>query len=390
MSADVIIVGGGVIGSAAAYYLSLRGKKVVLLERNYFSSGASGSCDQMVIPQSKAPNEHLTLALASVGLYKQLARDLNRDIEYVQKGGMVLIETPLELETMEGVVAQQRERGLDVELVSVQDALKLQPGLNSEAIVAATHCPVDGEVNPFQLNLGYLEGAAARGAEIHPYTPAESLLTQNGRVVGVKTPKGNFHAPVVVNAAGAWSPLLAETVGLKLPIRPRRGQIYITEAVAPFVHKCTLNARYIVAKHHPETLENDHSAMAKLGVGISLTQSHKGNVLFGSTREFVGYDTSNTYEGLQELLRNAVHLVPGLRNLGIIRAMGGVRPYPPDSKPLVGFSSVEGLFLAAGHEGDGICLSPVTGKMVADLIVDGKTDILAAASCHPGRFDAHS
>jgi len=175
--------------------------------------------------------------------------------------------------------------------------------------------------------------------------------------------------------------------GLNIPIKPRRGQVFITETMPPFVHKCVLNARYIVAKHHPETLKNDHSLKAKLGVGIALTQSHKGNILFGGTREFVGYDTQNSVDGIMEAAKNAIHLVPGLSHMKLIRLMGGVRPYPPDSKPLIGFvNQLEGFFMAAGHEGDGICLAPASGKLVADLIVDGSTDIPAAASFDPNRF----
>lgn len=177
-------------------------------------------------------------------------------------------------------------------------------------------------------------------------------------------------------------------VGLNIPIKPRRGQTVITEAVPPFVHKLVNNARYIVAKHHPETLKNDHSLKAQMGIAISLVQSRKGNVEFGNSREFVGYDTSNTYLCLRELLKNATRIIPGLKNLNIIRTMGGVRPYPPDSKPLIGFvNGIPGFFLAAGHEGDGICLSPATGKLVSDLIVDGKTDVPAAAGFDPNRFD---
>ncbi|MEG1072843.1 MAG: FAD-binding oxidoreductase [Oscillospiraceae bacterium] len=388
MTADVIVIGGGVIGSAITYYLSKRGKRVVQIEREYYAAGASGACDQMVIPQSKAPNEHLTLALYSEQLYRQLAEELKTDIEYVPKGSMVLIENRQELQIMEEVTAKQRALGMDVTIVDTKDAMKLQRGLNPEAIIASTYCPQGGEVNPFRMNLAFSDAAVRLGAVVKLYAPVTEVLLQNGAVAGVKTPAETISAPIVVDAAGAWAPQIGEMVGLNLPIKPRRGQIFITEAVAPFVDKCVLNARYIVAKHHPEMLKNDTSELARLGVGISLTQSHKGNILIGSTREFVGFDTANTYEGLGELMKNALHLLPGLADKNIIRTMGGVRPYPPDSKPLIGFvGRVPGFFVAAGHEGDGICLAPATGRLVADLIADGKTQVPAAASFDPNRFE---
>lgn len=387
MTADMIVIGGGIIGSSITYHLAKRGRRVVQLEKKYLTSGASGACDQMVIPQSKAPNEHLQLALYSVELYKRLSRELDTDLEYVQKGALILIENHRELAIMEDIVKKQNALGLPSEIISVKDAMKLQPGIDPGAIVAAVHCGVDGEVNPFKTTLAYSDKAARLGAVVKNGCPVTGILQQNGRIKGVTTPEGPVYAETVINAAGAWAPILGEMAGLRIPIRPRRGQIFITEAAPEFVKKGTLNARYIVAKHHPEMLKEDDSPRAKLGVGISLTQSRKGNVLFGSTREFAGYSTENTYEGLREALANAVRLMPGLKKLNIIRTMAGLRPYPPDSKPLIGYvEGMEGFFMAAGHEGDGICLAPATGKMAADLILDGHTDVPAARSFDPNRF----
>ena len=387
MTADVIVIGGGVIGSAATYNLTKRGLRVIQLERDYFSSGASGACDQMVIPQSKTPNEHLSLALYSVELYKRLKEELGRDVEYVQKGALILIENEQERETMAGIVDKQNALGLHTRMISVDEAMRMQPGLNPDAIVGAVYGDADGEVNPFKMNLAFTDRARELGAVVHTGEAVQEILVRSGKVCGVKTAKATYYAPIVVNAAGAWAPVVGAMAGLNIPIKPRRGQVFITETMPPFVNKCVLNARYIVAKHHPETLRNDHSLKVKLGVGIALTQSHKGNILFGGTREFVGYDTQNSVDGILEAARNAIHLVPGLRNMKLIRLMGGVRPYPPDSKPLIGYvNGLEGFFMAAGHEGDGICLAPASGKLVADLIVDGATDVPAAASFDPNRF----
>ncbi|MGN8896486.1 NAD(P)/FAD-dependent oxidoreductase [Flavonifractor sp. HCP28S3_F3] len=388
LTADVIVIGGGVIGSSITYYLSKRGKRVIQLERDYFNSGASGSCDTMISPNTKEPNEHLQLALYSVELYKTLSAELGRDIEYEQKGSLLLIENQEELNIMEGIIKKQNSLGLHSRLISAEETLRLQPGLNRDAIVGASYSEVDADVNPFCLNLAFADRAAALGAQTFTHEGVQEILLHNGAVAGVKTNRNTYYAPIVINAAGAWAPIVGKMVGLNIPIKPRRGQTVITEAVPPFVHKLINNARYIVGKHHPELLKNDHSPKARMGIAISLVQSRKGNVEFGNSREFVGYDTSNTYECLRELIKNATRIIPGLKDLNIIRTMGGVRPHSPDSKPLIGFvQGVPGFFLAAGHEGDGICLSPVTGKLVSDLIVDGKTDVPAAAGFDPNRFD---
>lgn len=387
MKTDIVVIGGGVIGSAIAYYLTKRGKKVTLLEKKYLVNGSSAACDQGILLQSKAPNEHLTLAIYSLEMFKNLEKELGRNLEFVQKGYLVLIESETELEVMKEIVAKQNELGLPSRIISKEDALSMQPGLNPDAFVAAACCDWDGEVNPYMLSMAFADRAEELGAVIKTGCPVTGLIMEDGAVKGVETPEGSIYADTVVNAAGVWAPEIGRMAGLEVPIRPRRGQAFITEAVPKFIHRSVINARYIVAKHHPEVLKGDDSMKAKLGVGLCLTQSEKGNVMFGATREFVGYDVSNTIDGLGTILGNAVHLVPGLKKLNIIRTMGGLRPYTPDSRPLIGYvEGVPGFFMAAGHEGDGISLAPATGKLVSDLIVDGTTDVPAAEAFDPNRF----
>lgn len=388
MTTDVVVIGGGIIGSAITYYLTKKGKKVVLTEKGYLVNGSSSACDQGVLLQSKAPNEHLELAIYSFHLYQKLSEELHRDLEFMQKGYLVLIENEQELEVMKEVVRKQNALGLPSRLISREEAMTLQPGLNPEVIVGAACCDWDSEVNPYMTTLAFADRAKELGAAILTRCPVTGLVMEGDTVKGVETPKGTIYADTIVNAAGVWAPEIGRMAGLTVPIKPRRGQIYISEEVPEFVHKGVINARYIVAKHHPELLKNDTSMKAKLGVGISFTQSEKGNVMFGATREFVGYDRSNTLEGLQEVLANATHLIPGLKNLNIIRTMSGLRPYTPDSKPLIGYvDGIRGFFMVAGHEGDGISLAPATGKLVADLIVDGQTDVPAAKSFDVNRFN---
>lgn len=387
MKTDIVVIGGGVIGSAIAYYLTKRGKKVTLLEKKYLVNGSSAACDQGILLQSKAPNEHLTLAIYSLEMFKNLEKELGRNLEFVQKGYLVLIESETELEVMKEIVAKQNELGLPSRIISKEDALSMQPGLNPDAFVAAACCDWDGEVNPYMLSMAFADRAEELGAVIKTGCPVTGLIMEDGAVKGVETPEGSIYADTVVNAAGVWASEIGRMAGLEIPIKPRRGQAFITEAVPKFIHRSVINARYIVAKHHPEVLKGDDSMKAKLGVGLCLTQSEKGNVMFGATREFVGYDVSNTVEGLSTILGNAVHLVPGLKKLNIIRTMGGLRPYTPDSRPLIGYvEGVPGFFMAAGHEGDGISLAPATGKLVSDLIVDGTTDVPAAEAFDPNRF----
>jgi len=383
---EIIIIGGGVIGTSIAYQLAKRGKKVTLMESHDHASGASGSCDQNIFLQSKNPGIHLELALASAKMFDGLEEELGSPIEYHRRGGMILIESPAEMEIMKSFVARQKQIGLEVDIIGRSEAIKLQPGL-AEHIVGSTYSTMDAEVNPIELNIAYARAARKLGVDIKLETAVTDLMISNNRVIGVVTNKGEFQADLVVNATGAWAAQIAAMAGLQVPIKPRRGQIIITEPVPRFIKKGILSAQYIVAKYNPQLLEKSSSLGVKLGVGLSLSQTDKGNILIGATREFVGYDTTNSREGIREILKNATRLIPPLQNVNIIRTMGGIRPYTPDGLPLVGFvKGIDGLFMAAGHEGDGIALAPVTGRIAAELITEGKA-FIDVEPLNPNRFN---
>lgn len=388
-TADIAIVGGGVIGCSIAYRLAKAGKKVVLCEKADFASGATGSCDQMVILQSKNPGIHLKLAIDSAEMFQTLAAELDYDIEYFNHGGMITIENEMEMNVMTDFVEKQRKIGLDVEIISREKAAKRQQGLGKH-LLGCTYSPQDGHVNPFKLNLGFARAARKYGAELLIETELTGFKTSGSRLNGIKTNKGDMDAETVIIAAGAWSSLLGQKLGLFLPIKPRRGQIVITEPCAPYVTGDILSAQYILAKYHPQAIVDAKKRGIRLGVGLALSQTAKGEILIGATREFVDFDLRNTREGIREILKNAARLIPGLKNFNIIRVMSGVRPYTPDGLPLIGYvKGLEGLFLAAGHEGDGIALSAITGKIAAGLICDGKayTDVSAL---DPNRFPLFS
>jgi len=366
--ADVVIVGGGVIGASIAFHLAQRKIKVVLLERGDLASGTSGACDGFVFLQSKKPGVHLRLAMASKVCFDELQDQLPRPIEYESHGGLIVIESEVEREAMRAFVREQRENGLDVSLLDGYEARELEPRL-SEHIKGATYSPLGAQVNPIALTLGFALGAKHLGAEIITNTVVTGINVRRQSVRAVATDKGIVETEVVVNAAGVFAPEIGRMVDLKIPIIPRRGQLLVTERCERIVNRCMLSAGYIAAKFNPELAGSE-------GEGLSLEQTASGGLLLGSTREFVGFDRSTSLEGLRKIAARAIRILPCLKKVNIIRAFAGLRPYTPDGLPILGpVEGLKGFFMAAGHEGDGIALSPRTGKLIAQLLVDKQTDI---------------
>ena len=376
----VIVIGGGVIGASVAWHLSIQGTPVTLIEEREPASGSSGACDGLIFMQSKKPGIHLELALESLGRFKELSRSLPVPIEFEPCGGMVIIETQEEYRAMETYAEDQRAIGLSVDILDRDEALKKEPNLSPD-ILGAAWSPLDAQVNPIGLTLGFISGARRAGARILTGTRATGLATQSGRVTGVCTDRGRFEADLVVNACGAKSPGIAAMAGISLPIKPRRGQIMVTQATAPLISCCMISAKYIAAKYNPAIAES-------AGEGVSVEQTENGNLLLGSTREFAGFDTANTLAGMRTILKNTSKIIPKLKGLQIIRSFAGLRPWTPDGLPLLGpVGGIEGFFMAAGHEGDGIALSPVTGDLVSKMIL-GRPTGLSMAPFSPDRFSA--
>lgn len=373
--ADVIVIGSGVIGSSVGYNLAKRGAKTLILEEKTLGCGASSACDGFVILQSKSPGPHLTMALASEILYRTLSEELDYDIGYTHCGGMIIIERDEELEAMKIFMSKQKDLGLDVSLISGNEARRIEPAL-SKHIVGATISSRDAQVNPLYLVNGYITAAKRRGLRIEKHKKVTNFILSGERVIGVKCGDEEFYADNVVVCNSIGAPALFSTIGYDLPIIPRRGQLAITEPVNRLISHVMLCSRYIAAKYHPELLKDSEDESIRLGVGMALEQTAEGGLLIGSTREFVGADRNVTEAGIRTITQHAARIVPALSRIRVVRMFAGLRPYTPDGKAFMGVvPNFKGLYIAAGHEGDGIAYTPITGKTLAELVIDGKTDV---------------
>lgn len=372
MKQKVIVVGGGLIGTSTAYYLSKEGVDVTLVESQDIASGTSGACDKAIMMQSKAPGPVLELALKSAEMYKGLEEELEADLEYREGGGMILFETQSELEAIHSLVARQREAGLHVQLLARDEARKRQPGL-ADHILGSTWWDYDAEVNPLLVSFAMARAAQRKGAKLRLGAKVTRLLTDGERVTGIEFAGEMLYADQVIVATGVWTPQLLKPLNLDVPIIPRKGQILVSERLPDFVNCNVLGGAYIAAKMAKKTSTSSDPIES---VGLSLGQTRSGTLLIGGSREFAGYDLGTKAEISRAISKAATRVFPALQQVRILRTFAGLRPFTPDGKPILGaVEGWDGLFLAAGHEGDGVALSPITGKLIAQIVCGADLDM---------------
>ena len=369
---DVIIIGGGIIGSSVAWQLERRKKKVLVIERKDVCSGSAGATDGVVGYHTKKPGLQLDLAVQSIEMFRTLNRDLETNVEYgLEAGGMQPVEDKDQWDMLASMAAEQRRSGVDIRMISAEEACSIEPNLNPD-IYGALWSPTGGKVNPLAMTFGFARAAKRLGAVYLTETEVTHILTEGGRAVGVNTSAGEFRADCIVDAAGAWAGKVAALAGIDLPIRPRKGQLLITEPIGPFLRATVQCAMYNVIKFRPETIKDP--AVLKLGSSLSIEQQESGGLIIGGTREFADFEEENTFEAVETMVKRAVRFFPALKDVSIIRCFSGFRPYTPDGLSMMGeVRTLPGFYMAAGHEGDGIALSPITGRLMAELITDGKT-----------------
>lgn len=381
---DVIIVGGGIIGCSVAWQLSKLEKKVLVIERKDVASGSAGATDGVVGYHTKKPGVQLDLAVQSIEMFKTLNEELGMDVEYgLGAGGMQPVEDKEQWDMLSAMVEEQRKSGVDIRMISAEEACEIEPNLSRD-IYGALYSPTSGKINPLKLTIAYAYAAKKLGAEIMTNTEVTGFVIEDGRCKGVQTNKGEFRAPAVVNACGSWAGKVAKLAGLDLPIKPRKGQLAVTEPIGPYLEATVQCARYNVIKFRPETIKDQ--TVLKLGASLSIEQQETGGLIIGGTREFVDYEEENTFEAIETMMQRAVRFFPALKDVSIIRFFSGFRPYTPDGLSLMGeVKTLPGFYMAAGHEGDGIALSPITGKLMAELIAYGKTSY-DISDFSPNRF----
>ncbi len=368
--ADVVVVGGGVIGCAVAYYLSKAGARVAVVERRVVGSGASSVNPGSIAMATKKGGLVLELARASQRLHEGLSAELGAETEYAVEGNLIVAETENEIAYLEDLAAGQRAVGVPVEIVSADRCRQLNPLIEGR-VLSGLYCATDAHANPFKVTQGFASAAQARGAAIFANTAVESIAVEGGRVTQVVTSRGVISTRWVVNAAGAYAPEVGKMVGAAHDVVPRRGQIIVLEATDDLPGIRVSGASQLLAKHAGPAAGN---AARKTPVSLSYTRKPRsGTVLLGSTNEFVGYDTRTTYDVLVGICECATRFMPRLGKLNAVRSWAGLRPYSAKGPLLGNGGGPQGYALATGHGGDGMALSAVSGLYLSEFIAgDGR------------------
>ena len=365
-SYDCVVIGGGIVGAAAARALAARGSRILLVDRAMPGSEASGAAAGMLAPQIEvlADDPILPLAITARSRYVELVPELHRrtgvNVGYFGGGSVQVALGPEEVAPLQAQVGAQGAMGLKAEWLDRAALLRRHPGIGPAAL-GALFAPDDARVNNVTLTAALLADAVRYGAEVADHEEATEIVITAARVTAVATVRRRYGTSAAVVTAGAWSPSL-RGLPRALPIEPVRGQMAIvTWPAGEPVGVLFGRHVYIVPR--------------------------ADDALLGSTMEHAGFAKDTTPDGLGQIFTGTAALLPAIASQRIHRSWAGLRPVTPDGRPLIGADpEVAGLWYATGHGRKGILLGPLTGEIIRDLVLDGATgwDI---SSCAVTRFD---
>lgn len=353
--ADVVVVGGGVIGCSIAYFLAAAGARVTLLERSHLAAGASGVAAGMLAPQVEAPfaDPFFELALLGrsehAGLAERLMDEVGLDVEYRATGILRVARTEAERTELQRQQRWQSARGLAAEWVDSDDLWRREPllrGVAGRLLAGGLWLPDEAQVRSPRLVQALATAAIKQGAQLLEGSWAIGLEKIGQRATGVVTPTGVVRAQTIVLAAGVWSPELARGAGLDVPVTPVKGQVLSLRGLGKSPrHVLWSGECYLVPR--PD-----------------------GEILLGATEEEGNYDARPTLAGVNRLTEAALEVVPAVGGFVVEGAWSGLRPAAPDRHPIVGWAPhLSGLMVATAHYRNGVLLAPLTGRRVADQIV---------------------
>ncbi len=377
MNADIVIIGGGIIGTSCAFFLAREGVKVILVERNEIASGTSSAGEGNILVSDKLPGPELALAQLGRNIWQELADELSDDFEFDPKGGILVAETADDWASLVSHVQELQNAGVTAHLLTYDELYALEPHLARD-IAGAALFPEDAQGYPPAACRSLVNSAQRSGLTVLDHTEVLSIeRDQHNAISAVVTSNSTISTPRVINAAGPWSKQIAALAGCDLPILPRKGHLLVTEALPPRVYHKVAEVGYTTTVTQ---------AQNNLQVAAVVEGTRSGNILLGSSRQFVGFDESIEQRVVQAILQRAQRFFPVLTPTPTFHVRVGFRPYSPDHLPIIGeMPDVPGFYVNTGHEGAGFGLGPVSAKLLSQLILKRSCD-MSLAPFQPARF----
>lgn len=356
--AEVVIIGGGISGCSIAYNLAKKGvKDIVVLEKNYICSGSTGRCGAGVRMQW-GTEMNCKIAKKSIEFYEHANEILeyDRDVDFKQKGYLLVADTDHEVEQFKKNIEVQHSCGIPSKLLTLEEAKEIVPHLNPDVLKGATFCGKDGFLNPFHTTDAYLKAAKRLGVEFNTFTEVTGIRVQKGRVTGVETNRGFISTNIVVNATNAYSKSICAMIGLDVPVYSERHQILVTEPVEPM---------------------QDPMVMA-FGLNFYIQQSPEGSFIMGRGDENEPKDLriTSSWQFIEEMAKTIDMVLPPISKLRVVRQWAGLYNMTPDKQPIYDKAEqAEGFYMAFGFSGHGFMFGPITGVVIAEMILKEKPTI---------------
>jgi len=372
-TADVVIIGSGIVGSSVAYHLTEAGcHDVLVIEREaHQGKGSTGKSMGGVRAQFTTP-VNIQMSLYSIRFYASFDERLGHPGGYRPQGYLFVATSRAHLEYLEANQRLQKSLGLkDVHILSRADVVNMVPQLRSDDILGGSFCGSDGFVDPYSAMTGFIKRAVENGATLWKSTEVTGISRSGDRISGVMTTRGEVHAPVVVNAAGPWAAQIGAMAGVDLKVEPLRRMLIPTE---PF-----------------DQVSHEVPMVVDMTNGFHFRPESRGFLLaWNDPEETPGYKLEVDPEFIEKVLVRAADRVPCFENLAVNpkRVWAGLYEMSPDHHAIIGeFDELPGFYAANGFSGHGVMHAPATGKIVADLITSGKTRVVDdVAVLSPGRF----
>jgi len=351
----IVIIGGGIVGISAAYYLAQRGgKNVTLLERDLLAQASTGLCVGGIRQQFSHP-ANILLSQHTIRLLQHFENEFDTKIDFHQAGYLFLTKERSTWEAFGECVKIQRQYGVPVQVLSPEEVKHRWPYIEVNSLKGGIFGPEDGYVDPYDMTMAIANKTRKLGVSIRERTEVTGIQLKNGRVNGVETSQGHFPAEIIINAAGAWGGEIARMAGIHIPVLPVRRQVFIT------------NAFDALPRPVPMIIDQDTQFYVR---------GYAPGILMGMTdiTEPPSYHTHVDRSFMEKVAAASLERIPLLEKAEVLRGWGGLYAMTPDENPIIGeIPAIKGFFCATGFSGHGFQHGPAVGRILSEIIADGTT-----------------